>query len=340
MSREQGPFSQMRQSHVTHNAKSQRKKSRQQSRADRLSVASTGLKGKEFLANPQSMRSRCRKFHFVVLSCDGVRSKLLHCLPPFASHPVHQHAEDTCIRLAVIVPLCQRPFKILGGKLEDVVSENEKSDEIEQETRRRDQFPRVVVRKAVFSEHDGGLRRHQRDEQRRDLESVQVLEALAVGHRQDLRHDGEGDEVRDASDRNHAVVEVRAEHQKRDDRLAHDDGHFPVAARTQSVAAVEETHRLVGPAVLLDETLGRSLEEDDEEDQQSTVDRAHERQDQVVEQLRVVALVTLDRRIHRPVHGRALVLEVVNVVHVDAEADAQCGLQHRHKRDVPQDHQG
>ena len=66
------------------------------------------------------------------------RPELLHSVPARASHPVRQHAEDACIQFSVIVPLRQRPLQILGGEFEDVVGENEKGDEIEQETCRRD----------------------------------------------------------------------------------------------------------------------------------------------------------------------------------------------------------
>ena len=218
-------------------------------------------------------------------------------------------------------------FKIDDPELESAIHKDRKCDQVHHETKKSDDAACVVFGKIVFLEHDRHQCRDQRDEQRRDFELVQVLETLAVGIRQDLRDDGDRDEVRDARDRDHAIEAMRTEYQKRDHALSQNDRQFPVTQLSRSVASIEEAHRLIRPAVHIHEVRNTDLEGDDEEDEQTAIDRTHEQQDEIAEQLRVGALMALDARVDGPVLGRGLLLDVRRVMHVDAEADAQGDFQ-------------
>ena len=253
--------------------------------------------------------------------------------------PLHQNAEHVGIRWATLPFLCEINLEKLGCELESVINENEKRDEIQQDTRDREQLSSVVFRVGLFIKHGGGQRRHQRHEQGSNFEAIELSETLSVGTRQNLRHDGKRDQMRDAGDRQRAVEEVGAKDEEGNGGLPRDDDGLPVPTTIHSVGAIEESRRLERPALLVGKVLDRNSDESDEEKEHPTVDETHE-DDQDADQRPVVAPVTLEGRVHRPVLVRHVdLIQLRRVVHVDAEEDAQRRLQHRHQSDVPDDHE-
>ena len=258
----------------------------------------------------------------------------------FVVDPLHHNADRAGTICASLSFLSEISLQVFGCELKKVEHKNEKGDEIQQDTRGREQLSRVVLWVVLVLEHGGGMCRHQRHEQGCQFESVEDLETVAVGHHQNLRHDGERNEVRDAGDRQHVVVEVGAEDEEGDGGLSRNDGDLPEPTSVQSVGAIEESHRLKRPAALVREVMDWNPEEDDEEKEQSAVQGTHKGDHQCVDQLQVIALVAFESSVDGPVLVRHVDLrKIILVVHVDAEEHAQCGLQHRHERDIPDDHQ-
>ena len=267
------------------------------------------------------------------------QSELDHQTLYLVAHPVRQDTDDSCIRVGVFVPFSQRMPQVLRSELQNLVREDGEDAKIQQDADGGEKFPGGVLRKILFFEHGGGQRCHQGREQGHDFEFVQIFESLAVGHHHDLCCDGQYDQVGESRNRQHAVEQVRAEHEEGDRRLSQNHGHFPVSTASQSVAPVQEPHCLVDPTVLVGEAFDRTAEEDAEEDQQTSIHRTYVCQDNKVKQFEMVAFVALKARVHRPVLRCAAVFGIRRVVDVDAEANAQCRFQHRHESDVPEDHQ-
>ena len=253
--------------------------------------------------------------------------------------PLHHNADRAGTICASLSFLSEISLQVFGCELENIECKNEKGDEIQQDTRGREQLSRVVLWVVLILEHGGGMCCHQRHEQGCQFESVEDLETVAVGHHQNLRHDGERNEVRDAGDRQHVVVEVGAEDEEGDGGLSRNDGDLPEPTSVQLVGAIEESRRLECPALLVCQVVDWNPEEDDEEKEQSAVEGTHKGDHQCVDQLQVIALVAFEARVDRPVLRHHAFCKIQRVVHVDAKEDAQRGLQHRHESDVPDDHQ-
>ena len=178
------------------------------------------------------------------------------------------------------------------------------------------------------------------DKERRQIDLVQHIETLPVGHRHHLHTHGKRQEDGSSDDGQHAVEAMRTEHQEGDPCLPCDNGNLPVATAAVSVAAVEESHRLVDPVVCVVQVLFRRAQDDDEGDQQSTVDEADERQDQN-RQHQVIAFEALQTRLHGPVARLfRLAFRVQDVMGTDAEDSAERCLDHGDGGDVPEDHDG
>ena len=244
------------------------------------------------------------------------------------AHPVRQDTEDSCIGISVVFSFPQYLLQVLDDELQNVICENDKDDKIQQDTGSGEQFSGGVICKILFLEHGCGKCCHQGRKQGHDFESVQIFESTTAGRCRDLCDDGEYDEVGQSCDRQHTVEEVCAEHEKGNGHLSRNDSHLPLSTASQSVASIQESHRFVDPAVLVLEALDGTAEKDTEEDQQSAVHRTRVCQDHEVKQFEMIAFVALQTRIHRPVLRRAAVSDSWRIVDADAEADAQCRLEH------------
>ena len=257
----------------------------------------------------------------------------------FVADPLHHNADRAGIICASLSFPSEIFLQVLGCELENEEGKYGKGDEVQQDTRGREQLAGVVFWIVLVLEHGGGKCRHQRHEQGCQFESVENLETFAVGHHQNLRHDGERNEVSDADDRQHVVVEVGTEHEEGDGGLSRNDGDFPVPTSVQFVGAIEESRRLECPALLVRQVMDWNLERDDEEKEQSAVQGTHKSDHQCVDQLQVIAFVTLEARVDDPVLRHHVFCKIQRIVYADAEEDAQRGLQHRHEREVPDDHE-
>ena len=268
----------------------------------------------------------------------GNRPRLASTVLDLVDDPLRHDAESAGIGSQILSFRFEMLLQVLGCELENVECKSEEGNEVEQNTDGSEHLAGVVFWVVLVFEHGGGLCRHQRHEEGRQFESVKDLEIFAVGLHQNLRQNGKRKEVRNACDRQHVVVKVCAKHEEGDGGFSRNDGDLPVPTAVQLVGAIEESRCLERPALFVRQLTYWNLEEYDEEKEESAVQGTHKREDQGIEQLRVVTFVAFEACVDGPVLRHHVFCEIQRVVYIDAEEDAQCCLQHRYEREVPDDH--
>ena len=215
------------------------------------------------LGKKEKISNEWRLFHLVLegqllggLRIFGCRPQLGNQMFDLVADPLLQETERARAWLDVLAACNQSVSQVIGCELEKVEDKNGKGDEIQQDACGSEQLAGVVFRIVLVFEHGSRQRRHLRYEQGRQFESVEDSEIFAIGRHQNLRYDGNRDQMRDASDRQRAVEEVGAKHEECDAGLSRDDGDLPEPTSVQSVGAIEKPHRLERPAALVRQVRG------------------------------------------------------------------------------------